>query len=56
MLVLRLAFTLVSVAVMIGLLRAGNPLGGLVIVPLLAVSLRRAAEDGRLNQFTSRFR
>jgi hypothetical protein len=34
--------------VAIWLLRSGYPVGGLVIVPLAAVLLRRDAESGRL--------
>ncbi len=55
MLALRFAFTLAAIALVIGLLRAGNVVGGLVIVPILAVSLRRAAEDGRLSRLAGRF-
>jgi predicted lysophospholipase L1 biosynthesis ABC-type transport system permease subunit len=48
MLVLRLAYTALVMAVVIWLLRAGNPLGGLLVVPATAVWLRREAESGRL--------
>jgi hypothetical protein len=48
MIVLRLVYTAAVMAVVIGLLRAGNPLGGLVIAPAAAVWLRREAESGRL--------
>jgi hypothetical protein len=48
MLVLRIAFTLVVMAVVIVLLATGNPVGGLLIVPAIAVWLRRRAESGRL--------
>ena len=48
MLVLRLAYTAVVMAVVIWLLRSGNPLGGLLVVPAAAVWLRREAESGRL--------
>jgi hypothetical protein len=48
MIVMRLVYTAVVMAVVIWLLRAGNPLGGLIIVPALAVWLRRGAETGRL--------
>jgi hypothetical protein len=47
-LVLRLAYTAVVMAVVIWLLRGGNPLGGLLVVPAAAVWLRREAESGRL--------
>jgi hypothetical protein len=56
MLALRLAYTVIAMTLIIGLLRAGNPVAGLLIVPIIAVSLRRAAEDGRLAEFASRFR
>jgi hypothetical protein len=48
MLVLRLVYTAVVLAVVIWLLRSGNPLGGLLVVPAAAVWLRREAESGRL--------
>jgi hypothetical protein len=48
MLALRIGFTVVATAVMILLLSTGNPLGGLVIVPIIAIWIRRAAESGRL--------
>jgi hypothetical protein len=48
MIVLRLAYTAVVMTVVIGLLRAGNPLGGLVLAPAAAVWLRREAESGGL--------
>jgi hypothetical protein len=48
MLWLRLAYTLLVMVLVVALLRAGQPLGGLVIVPLAAVWLRREAESGRL--------
>jgi hypothetical protein len=48
MIVVRLVYTAVVMAVVIGLLRAGNPVGGLVLVPAAAVWLRREAESGRL--------
>jgi ethanolamine transporter EutH len=44
MLVLRLGFTAAAMAVVVWLLAAGRPLGGLVIAPLVAVWIRRAAE------------
>jgi hypothetical protein len=49
MLALRIGFTVVAIAVMIWLLSTGRPLGGLVIVPLIAIWIRRAAESGRLH-------
>ena len=48
MIVVRLVYTAVVMAVVIGLLRAGNPLGGLIFAPAAAVWLRREAESGRL--------
>jgi hypothetical protein len=53
-LALRLAFTAVVLAVVVWLLRDGKPVGGLVIVPLLAIWLRQAAESGRLTQYARR--
>jgi uncharacterized membrane protein len=48
MIVLRLAYTAAVMVVVIWLLRTGNPIGGLLLVPALAVWLRREAESGRL--------
>jgi hypothetical protein len=48
MLALRIAFTVVVMAIVVWLLSTGNPLGGLLFVPLLAVWLRRAVETRRL--------
>ena len=42
------AYTAAVMTLVIWLLKTGNPLGGLVIVPALAVWLRRAVESGRL--------
>jgi hypothetical protein len=50
-LALRVAFTIAVVVVVVWLLSAGEPLGGLLIVPLIAVWVRRAAESGRLGRF-----
>jgi hypothetical protein len=55
MLAPRVAFTAVATALCVWLLATGKPLGGLVIVPVLAVWLRQAAESGRLNRFAGRF-
>ena len=55
MLALRTAFTVVVMAIVVLLLSGGYPLGGLVIVPVLAVWVRRAAETGRLTRFADRF-
>jgi Flp pilus assembly protein TadB len=54
MLGLRIAFTAAVMALVVWLLMTGRPLGGLVIVPLLAVWIRRAAESGRLTRFARR--
>ena len=48
MIVLRLLYTAAVMVVVIWLLRTGNPLGGLLVVPAAAVWLRREAESGRL--------
>ena len=48
MLALRLLYTTGVMVVVIWLLRTGNPVGGLLIVPAAAVWLRREAESGRL--------
>jgi hypothetical protein len=47
---LRLLYTAAVMVLVIWLLRNGYPLGGLVIVPLAAVWLRREAESGRLSE------
>jgi hypothetical protein len=48
MVIVRLAYTAAVMAIVVWLLRSGNPLGGLVLVPAAAVWLRREAESGRL--------
>jgi hypothetical protein len=53
MIVLRLLYTAAVMVVVIWLLRTGNPLGGLLFAPAVAVWLRREAESGRL---AARFR
>ena len=55
MLGLRIGFTVAVMAVAVWLLLTGRPLGGLLIVPLAAIWLRRAAESGRLTSFGRRF-
>jgi hypothetical protein len=40
--------------VVVALLKTGKPLGGLVIVPVLAIWLRREAESGRLARLARR--
>jgi hypothetical protein len=52
MLGLRIAFTAAVMAVVVWLLLTGRPLGGLLIVPLLAIWVRRAAESGRLQRLS----
>jgi uncharacterized membrane protein len=47
-LTLRLVYTAAVMVVVIWLLRNGNPVGGLLLVPVAAVWLRREAESGRL--------
>jgi hypothetical protein len=47
-LALRLVYTAAVMVVVIWLLRNGNPVGGLLLVPAAAVWLRREAESGRL--------
>jgi hypothetical protein len=49
MILLRLAYTAIVMVVVIWLLRTGNPIGGLLLVPAAAVWLRREAESGRLS-------
>jgi len=48
MFAVRLLYVAAVMTVVILLLRAGNPVGGLLIVPAVAVWLRREAESGRL--------
>jgi hypothetical protein len=48
MVIVRLVYTAAAMVIVVWLLRAGNPVGGLVIVPAAAVWLRRDAESGRL--------
>lgn len=52
---LRIAFTAVVMAVVVWLFLTGKPLGGLLIVPLIAIWVRRSAESGRLRRFANRF-
>ena len=52
MVLVRLAYTALVMAGVVWLLRSGQPLGGLVILPLLAIWLRRkveSAEPARLS-------
>jgi hypothetical protein len=48
MIALRLLYTAAVMVAVIWLLRNGNPVGGLLLVPAAAVLLRREAESGRL--------
>ena len=48
MFALRLLYTAAVMILVIWLLKTGNPLGGLVIVPAVAVCLRHEVESGRL--------
>ena len=45
MLALRIGFTAAVMALVVVLLQTGNPIGGLIVVPAVAVWLRRAAES-----------
>jgi hypothetical protein len=54
MLALRLGFTIVVAAIVVWLLATGKPLGGLLIVPIVAIWIRHAAESGRLNRLPGR--
>ena len=54
MLAVRLLYTVAVMTLVLWLASTGQPLGGLVIVPLLAVWLRRSAESGRLTRFARR--
>jgi hypothetical protein len=54
MIILRLVYTAAVMALVLWLASSGNPLGGLVVVPILAVWLRRSAESGRLNRYAKR--
>jgi hypothetical protein len=55
MLVLRLLFTAAVTAGCVWLLSTGKPLGGLLLLPALAVGIRHAAESGKLTRFARRF-
>ena len=55
MLALRFLFTAAVTAGCVWLLSTGKPLGGLVILPPLAIWVRHAAESGRLTRFARRF-
>jgi hypothetical protein len=55
MIVLRLVYTAFVMVIVVALLRSGNPVGGLVVAPAVAVWLRRDAESGRLAARARRF-
>jgi hypothetical protein len=44
----RVAFTALVMAIVVWLLTSGRPFGGLLVVPLAAIWIRRAVESGRL--------
>lgn len=48
MLAVRLGFTVAVMALAVWLALGGHPFGGLLLVPLAAVWIRRAVESGRL--------
>lgn len=50
----RIAFTVVVIAIAVWLLASGKPLGGLLIVPAIAVWARHAVEEGRLRRLGRR--
>jgi hypothetical protein len=54
--ILRLAYTAAVTTLVVVLLKTGKPLGGLVIVPALAIWLRHEADSGRLSRRVARFR
>lgn len=56
MLLLRLGYTVAVMAGVVWLLRTGQPLGGLVILPLAAIWLRHKAESGQLARSVTRGR
>ena len=51
---LRLAYTAAVMVVVVALLKTGKPLGGLVIVPVLAIWLRHEAESGKMTRLARR--
>jgi hypothetical protein len=55
MLFVRLAYTVVVMGLVVWLLKEGNPVGGLLVVPAAAVWLRREAESGHLAERARRF-
>jgi hypothetical protein len=48
MIVVRVVYVAAVMVLVIRLLQAGNPLGGLLLVPAAAIWLRHEAESGRL--------
>jgi hypothetical protein len=53
---LRIGFTAVVLVGVVWLLMTGRPLGGLLLLPLAAIWLRRKAESGQLKRFVTRGR
>jgi ethanolamine transporter EutH len=51
---LRIGFTAAAMAGVVWLLLAGKPLGGLLVLPVLAIWLRRTAESGQLRRHLPR--
>ena len=47
-LLLRVAYTVAVMVLVVWLLKSGRPLGGLLMVPAAAIWLRHEAESGRL--------
>jgi protein-S-isoprenylcysteine O-methyltransferase Ste14 len=54
MLMVRFIYTAGVMTLVLWLASSGNPFGGLVVVPILAVLFRRSAESGRLNRVAKR--
>jgi protein-S-isoprenylcysteine O-methyltransferase Ste14 len=54
MLMVRFIYTAGVMTLVLWLASSGNPFGGLVVVPILAVLVRRSAESGRLNRVGKR--
>jgi hypothetical protein len=52
----RLAYTVLVMAGVVWLLRSGQPLGGLVLLPLLAIWLRRKVESAQPERVRARNR
>ncbi len=56
MVLVRLGYTAVVMTGVVWLLRSGQPLGGLVLLPLLAIWLRRKVESRQPVRVVSRNR